>query len=404
MSSEGEGARRILLGVCGGVAAFKSVLLLRRLQDAGFEVRVVMTDSATRFVGEATMHALSGHKVYRQVWHLEQSSSGELHVDLTAWADAIVIYPATANFAGGLSAGLADDLLKLCVSCFDGPVLICPAMHSRMANHPLHEASLQRLTAAGLSVLPCESGRLASGEVGAGRLPEPEVALEAITALLTAQDLAGRRLVVSAGPTREALDPVRFLSNHSTGRMGYALARIAARRGAEVTLVSGPTDLQVPPGVACVQVEDAAAMAAAVREHAAGADALVMAAAVADFRPAARAEHKLTKGAHAAGLQVQLQATEDILASITGEGRPQVVVGFAMETRDLLERARGKLEAKGLDLIVANDLGVPGAGFARDTNVVTLLHADGRNESLPLMSKDAVSAKVLDRVALLLSS
>jgi phosphopantothenoylcysteine decarboxylase/phosphopantothenate--cysteine ligase len=404
MSSKAERPRRILLGVCGGVAAFKSVLLLRRLQDAGFEVRVVMTDSATRFVGEATMHALSGHRVYRQVWRLEHSSSGELHVDLTAWADAIVIYPATANFAGGLSAGLADDLLKLCVSCFDGPVLVCPAMHSRMASHPLHEASLVRLTAAGLSVLPCESGRLASGEMGEGRLPEPEVALEAITALLTPQDLAGRRVVVSAGPTREALDPVRFLSNHSTGRMGYALARVAARRGADVTLVSGPTQLQPPLGVTCVQVEDAAAMAQAVRHSAEGADALVMAAAVADFRPAAHSEHKLAKGEGGGGMELQLERTQDILASITGQGRPRVVVGFAMETRDLLERARGKLEAKGLDLVVANDLSEPGAGFAGDTNVVTLLHADGRSESLPLMSKDEVSAHVLDRIALLLSS
>jgi len=397
-------SRRILLGVCGGVAAFKAALLLRRLQDAGFEVRVVMTDAATRFVGEPTMHALSGHRVYRQLWQFEGSTSGELHVDLSNWADAMVIYPATANFVGSVAAGLADDLLKLCVACFDGPVLLCPAMHSRMAGHPLHQDALERVRSAGLAVLPCEHGRLASGEVGMGRLPEPEQALEALQALLCPDDLGGRNLVISAGPTREALDPVRFLSNHSTGRMGYALAKVALRRGALVTLVTGPTSLEAPQGACVIPVQSAAEMAEAVKSAANGADALIMAAAVADFRPADPAAEKLKKARAGEAPQLPLESTEDILAGVSAGARPEVLVGFAMETEDLVARARAKLENKGLDLIVANDLGEPGAGFAVESNVVTLLHAGGRTEALPLMSKEEVAAEVLNRVAALLST
>jgi len=403
MPSEGHARRRILLGVCGGVAAFKSALLLRRMQDAGFEVRVVMTEAATRFIGEATMHALSGHRVYRQLWQAPHFSSGELHVDLSGWADAIVIYPATANFVGGVSAGLADDLLKLCVACFEGPVLVCPAMHSRMAGHPLHVEALGRLAAAGLAVLPCESGRLASGEDGPGRLPEPERAVEALLGLLSADDLGGRRLVVSAGPTREALDPVRFLSNHSTGRMGYALARVAVQRGAQVILVSGPTELEVPQGVTCHRVQSAAEMADAVKSSAADADVLIMAAAVADYRPAVIAQQKLKKDSGDAAPSLALEGTEDILSSVAAGDRPRVLVGFAMESEDLMAGARSKLEKKGLDLVVANDLREPGAGFAVDTNVVTLLHADGRTEVLPMMTKDEVAGEVLDRVVALLN-
>jgi phosphopantothenoylcysteine decarboxylase/phosphopantothenate--cysteine ligase len=402
MSSDvGRPAQRVLLGVCGGIAAFKSVLLIRRLQDAGFEVRVVMTESATRFVGEATLHAISGHPVYRRLWDFQQSSGGELHVELGAWADAMVIYPATANFVGGVAAGLADDLLKLSVLCFDGPVLLCPAMHTKMATHPLHSSALERLRESGLHVLPCESGRLASGEDGPGRLAEPEVAVEAVLSMLSVADLAGRRLVISAGPTQEAIDPVRYVTNHSSGRMGYALARIALRRGAAVTLVSGPTALDAPKGGDLVSVVSAAEMQAAVSDALPGADALVMAAAVADFRPTNPAAEKRKKGG--IGMErIELERTNDILGSLSAEARPPVVVGFAMETKDLVANARRKVEDKGLDLIVANDLRESGAGFQVDTNVVTILGADGSCEKLPIMSKDEVAGAVLDRLASLL--
>ena len=403
MPSEGSPRPlRVVLGVCGGIAAFKSVLLVRRLQDAGFEVRVVMTDAATRFIGEATLHAISGHPVLRQVWALEHSQGGELHVDLGAWADAMVIYPATANFVGGVAAGLADDLLKLCVCCFAGPVLVCPAMHSRMSGHPLHQRSLDLLRDAGIHVLCGERGRLANGEVGAGRLAEPESAVEAVWTMLSAQDLVGRRLVISAGPTREAIDPVRFISNYSSGRMGYALARVALRRGAKVTLVSGPTSLKPPAGAELIAVNSAVDMAAAVTDALPRADVLIMAAAVADFRPSTAAVHKLNKKCFGQSGSIDIEPTDDILGSLTADTRPPVVVGFAMETENLLDNAREKLERKSLDLIVANDLHQPGAGFEVDTNIVTVVASGGSYEELPMMTKDEVAMSVLDRVVALL--
>ncbi len=387
---------KILLGVTGGVAAFKAVLLLRRLQEAGAEVEVVMTESATRFVGEATFHALSGRPVNRSGWDLSGTRTGERHVELSAWADAMIVYPATAHSVGALAAGLCDDLLQLTAFSMRGPVLLCPAMHHRMAGRPQFRASVATLEASGVHVLPAVTGRLANGEIGDGRLPEPDEALEALLRLLTPPDLAGRHVVVTAGPTREAVDPVRFLSNPSTGKMGFAVARRAARRGARVTLITGPTSLPAPP-VEVVEVTTAAEMHDAVHAHRA-ADVLVMAAAVADFRPRGRAAHKLKKPADGSAPPIELERTTDILASLAGGPRPTVVVGFAMETEDLVPRARAKLERKGLDLIVANDLGVEGAGFGTDTNVVVLLDADGRRTDLPRAPKDTVADAVLDRV------
>ncbi len=391
----------MLLGVTGGIAAFKSVLLLRRLQDAGCEVRVVQSKAATRFVGEATFHALSGHPVYRSVWDLQRSEGGELHVELSRWADAIVVYPATSHFVGGLAAGLCDDLLGLTIQCFEGPVLVCPAMHHRMANNPLHMQARDRLVAAGVHILPPVEGRLASGEFGSGRLPEPDEALAALQALLGPQDLGNRSVLVSAGPTREALDPVRFLSNGSTGRMGFALAAAAARRGAAVTLVSGPCSLATPAGVERVDVVSAQEMAEAIDDRFADSDAVIMAAAVADYRPAHCADHKLKKQEGMEG--IPLEPTPDILAGLGQRKKHQILIGFAMETKDLLAGARAKLEAKNLDLIAANNLAVDGAGFGGKTNVVTLLDRTGNKEELPLQSKDAVAERILDRLAALLS-
>jgi phosphopantothenoylcysteine decarboxylase/phosphopantothenate--cysteine ligase len=288
----------------------------------------------------------------------------------------------------------------LTTACFAGPVVICPAMHTRMVTNPLQVKATAALREVGYTIVPPVEGMLANGEVGPGRLPEPEAALEALLRAMGPQDLAGRRIVVSAGPTREALDPVRFLSNPSTGKMGYAVARVAARRGAEVTLVTGPVDLPCPPGLERVPVTTAAEMAGAVRAAAKHAHVVVMAAAVADYRPATSSGQKMAKGA--GPLTVELERTEDILAGLAADAQERILVGFAMETGDLLAKARAKLQRKDLDLLVANDLTVPGAGFAVDTNVVTILHRDGRTEELPRQGKDQVAGELLDRIAALL--
>ena len=387
---------RILLGVTGGVAAFKGVLLLRELQRAGHQVRVVLTRSATRFVGAPTFHALCGEAPFVDGWDMSRTQGGELHIDLADWADALVVYPATYNTVGRVAAGLADDLLSLVFVAFSGPRLLCPAMHHAMAGQALHAGALDALRAAGVRVLEPEVGVLASGEVGLGRLPEPSVAAEAVEALLCPQDLEGCRMMVTAGPTREPVDAVRFLSNPSTGRMGYAVARVAARRGADVTLISGPVSLEAPPGVRLVRVGSAAEMAKAVRAAFADVDVVVMAAAVADSTPATTTARKLKKAELPDSLP--LRATEDILEGLGRARAGQFLVGFAMETGDLVANAQGKLERKNLDLLVANDLGVPGAGFATATNVVTLLAPGRPPEPLALMSKEAVASILLDRV------
>ncbi|HCP44996.1 MAG TPA: bifunctional phosphopantothenoylcysteine decarboxylase/phosphopantothenate--cysteine ligase CoaBC [Deltaproteobacteria bacterium] len=401
-SSHSRGPR-LLLGVTGGVAAFKAVLLLRALQEEGVEVRVAMTDSATKFVGEATFQALTGQPVYRDIWDLDRSEGGELHVDLSAWADAIVVYPATLDFLVRASSGRANDLLALSVSCFDGPVLLCPAMHHRMAAQAAYEDALRRLRESGVSVLPPVSGRLASGEIGEGRLPEPADALLAIKDLLRPPDLVGRTVLVTAGPTREHLDPVRFLSNPSTGKMGYAVARAAARRGARVLVVSGPTALSPPAGVECCAVTTAAEMHTEVEARFDQADVVVMAAAVADFRPVATADHKLKKGSGNELSSVRMEPTTDILASLGQRKGHRVLVGFAMETEKLLDGAQSKLERKNLDLIVANNLTTEGAGFGVNTNVVTLLARHGEPVELPRLSKDRVAHEIIDRIVPLLA-
>lgn len=395
--------RRVVLGVSGGVAAFKAVTLLRLLQKRGIRVRVVLTPAATRFVGVPTFRALSQEPVATDLWDLDQSKGGELHVEWGEWADATVLYPATADSLGRLAAGRAQDLLALCLLCSRGPVVLCPAMHHRMFLHPLVARTLRTLRGAGMRVLDPTVGPLASGEVGAGRLVEPEVALEGVLAALSPQDLRGRRVVVSSGPTREHLDPVRFLSNPSTGRMGHAIAQVAARRGAEVVLVAGPVSLPAPPFVKTVEVVDAAEMALAVEHAAEGADAVIMAAAVADFTPHQRAAHKVKKDG--APVAVELRPTRDILLSLSdrrAEGARPVLVGFAMETESLLRHAQEKLRRKRLDLLVANHLLEPGAGFAVETNVVTLLRPGRPPAELPKLDKEAVAARILDVVAELL--
>ncbi len=391
----------VVVGVSGGIAAYRSCELVRLLVKDGARVQVVLTEYAARLVGPLTFQALSGRPV-------EVGQGGALgeagmdHIDLGREAAALVIAPATANTLAKLACGLADNLLTTTVLASRAPVVLAPAMNTRMWENPLTRANLARLLALPRfrAVGPGE-GALACGEEGAGRMAEPADILEAVRAAVSPQDLAGRRVLVSAGPTREPLDPVRYLSNRSSGRMGHALARVAARRGAEVVLVCGPTALPPPPGVRLVPVLTAADMARAVRAEAGRADALLMAAAVADFTPRRPAAGKLKKARGAPALE--LVPTEDILASLAARrGRPRVRVGFAAETGDPLPAAREKLRRKRLDLVVANDVSQPDAGFDVDTNRVQLVDA-ARAEALPLASKEEVAARVLDRVAALLA-
>jgi phosphopantothenoylcysteine decarboxylase/phosphopantothenate--cysteine ligase len=387
--------RRVVLGVSGGIAAYKAVEVCRRLVDAGVHVSPVLTAEAQRFVGEVTFSALASEPARTSLWE------GTIpHTDLGQRADLVVVAPATAHLLARYAAGMADDLLTATLLATRAPVVVCPAMHTEMWEHPAVRDNLSVLRGRGVVVVPPEEGRLAGGDVGAGRLAEPAtIAARVLELLAGGGDLAGVTVAVSAGGTREPLDPVRYLTNRSSGKQGHALAEAAARRGASVTLVTASA-LPVPPGVAGVRVETAAEMEAAMAEAAAGADVVVMAAAVADFRPKVQADRKLHDLP-----ELVLEPTPDILAGLVARRRPgQVLVGFAAETDDVLARGRGKLRRKGVDLLVVNDVTAPGAGFDHDTNAVTVLDAAGGAAEVPLTSKAAVADAVLDRVAALLAA
>ena len=391
---------KVLLGVTGSIGAYKAVLLLRRMMERELEVKVVMTEAATKMVALPTFHALSGHPVITDMWDLELTSKGEIHIELTDWADVLVVYPCTADFMACVAAGRSADPLELAALASRGPVILFPAMHHRMLSNPATRNNIRMLRERGTHVIEPEVGRLASGDIGAGRLPEPETAMESILAALSPQNLEGKTLLVTAGPTREKLDAVRFLSNPSSGRMGYAVARVARRRGARVLLVSGPSRFDPPPGVEMTRVESAAEMATTVQDRFDEADALVMAAAVSDFRPTTPNEGKISK--HDAELAVELEHTQDILAGLGQRKGNRVLVGFAMETQDLVARAKAKLAAKNLDMVVANDLTRDGAGFGHPTNVVVFVTPDGAAKELPLLSKESVAGHILDRIVTML--
>ncbi|HMD47180.1 MAG TPA: bifunctional phosphopantothenoylcysteine decarboxylase/phosphopantothenate--cysteine ligase CoaBC [Acidimicrobiales bacterium] len=385
----------VVLGVCGGIAAYKSVEICRRLVDAGVHVVPVLTDDATRFVGEVTFSALASEPAQRTLW---REDSPIPHTALGQRADLVVVAPATAHLLARYAAGLADDLLTATLLATRAPVMVCPAMHTEMWEHPSVQENLATLVGRGVVVVGPDSGRLAGGDAGPGRLVEPEVIAAAALDLLGGRprDLAGRRVVVSAGGTREAIDPVRFLSNRSSGKQGHALAAAAVARGATVTLVSSAL-LAPPAGADLVAVESAADMEAAVLSAAGTADVVVMAAAVADFRPKVRAPSKLTKDDGVP--EIVLEPTPDILAALAARRTPgQVLVGFAAETDDPVERGRRKLERKGVDLLVVNDVSAPGTGFDHDTNAVTILGADGTTVEVALTSKRSVADAVFDSV------
>ena len=395
-----DGAR-VVLGVTGGIASYKTVWLARLLTQAGAEVDVVLSRSAREFVGSITFEAVTARAV-----HTALVADGHAldHIKLAKAARLVVVAPATADFIARAANGHADDLLNAILLASAAPVLIAPAMNDVMWSHRQVQANVARLLELGYHVLTPDTGPLASPTEGAGpgRMPEPETLLAHIGRLLEPEGkLRGKQVLVTAGPTREPVDPVRFLSNRSSGKMGVAIAAAAWRRGATVTLVAGPMDTTAPTGVSVVRVETTAQMADAVRAGLATADALVMAAAPADFAPTSPAEHKLKKST--APRSLALMPTPDILTATRSARRAgAVIVGFALETEMLLQHAGEKLAAKELDLVVANDATEPGAGFGSDTNRVTLIGRDGTTEALPLQSKAAVADAVLDRVEALL--
>lgn len=385
----------------GGIAAYKAPDLVRALSTAGADVRVILTRAAEEFVTPLTLQTLSGHPVARALFDLtEESEIG--HIRLADTADAIVIAPATANVIAKLAVGMADDLLSTVALATRAPILICPSMNVHMYEHATVQGNLTTLRAAGHTVLEPASGFLACGYTGVGRLADAETIVEELQVSLTTKDLQDVRIVVSAGPTWEALDPVRHLANRSSGKMGYALARMARRRGARVTLVSGPTSLPAPRGVDVVQVVSARDMEQSVLRKADAADVVIMAAAVGDFRPVDSARHKIKRGR--ADLELRLVPNPDILAKLGTLTGSRLLIGFAAETRDLVANARRKLQAKGVHLMVANDVTAEGAGFDVDTNVVTLIDRSGRVDRLEQMSKEAVADAILDRVTELRAS
>ena len=393
-------APRVVLGVCGGIAAYKAVEVCRQLVDAGVHVTPVLTEEATRFVGAVTFSALASEPVQTSLW---DEASPIPHTRLGQQADVVVVVPATAHTLARYAAGLSDDLLCATLLATRAPVIVCPAMHTEMWEHASVRENLATLERRGVEIVPPESGRLAGGDSGEGRLADPGVIVARVLERLgraTRRDLHGLRVAVSVGGTREPLDPVRFITNRSSGKQGHALAVAAARRGASVTLVTSSA-LALPPDVASVvtriDVETAADMEHAVGAAAEGADVVVMAAAVADFRPKRAAGAKLSKED---GLpEIVLEPTPDILAGLAARRPPgQVLVGFAAETHDALERGRRKLARKGVDVLVVNDVTAPGTGFDHDTNAVVILDCDGSTQEIPLTSKDAVAHAVLDSV------
>jgi phosphopantothenoylcysteine decarboxylase/phosphopantothenate--cysteine ligase len=388
--------QRVLLGVSGGIAAYKAADLVRRLRDAGAEVRVVMTEGARHFVGATTFQALSGHPVRDSLWDAAAEAAMG-HIELARWATRILVAPASADFLSRLAAGAADDLLTTLCLATDAPIAVAPAMNRLMWANPATVANLATLRARGIAVHGPGEGDQACGEVGAGRMVEPNELVAALAASMLPQRLAGRRIVVSAGPTFEDLDPVRFIGNRSSGRMGFAVAAAAAAMGAKVELVAGPVTLVTPPGVRRTDVRSAAQMREAVLATL-PADAYIGAAAVADYAPAAVQPHKMKKSAGT--LSVELVRTVDILAEVAAHARrPRCVVGFAAETQDLEKYARGKLEAKNLDLIAANDVGRPGCGFDSERNALVVLSREGRTEVIPEAGKPQVAAALLALVA-----
>jgi phosphopantothenoylcysteine decarboxylase/phosphopantothenate--cysteine ligase len=390
--------KTIVVGLSGGIACYKVAELIRLLVRASATVRVMMSAAAQQFITPLSLQTLSGHPVATNLFDLTQESAIG-HIQLADVADVVIIAPATANIIGKIAAAIGDDLLTTVLLATRAPVLLAPSMNVNMYENPLVQTNLNRLQAAGYRIVDPGEGLLACGWEGKGRLAEPEVLLAEVARAATSQDLRGEHVLVTAGPNREPLDPVRFISNRSTGKMGFAVAAAAWRRGAEVCLIAGPTMLPTPHGVRRRDVSTAAEMQEAVAAEFERATILFMAAAVADYRPARVSTEKLKKGSGA--LILDLERTVDILAELAPRKGARVVVGFAAETEDVISNAERKLRDKRLDLVVANDVSGTDRGFAADTNAVTIIDRSGHRDTLPLMSKDAVAERIIDRVVAL---
>ena len=387
--------KKIILGITGGIAAYKSAALTSLLIKSGADVQVIMTEHAREFIAPLTFEALTNRRCLTDTFDRNHEYSTE-HVALAKEADAVLIAPATANVIAKIAHGVADDMLTTTVLACDCPKIIAPAMNTRMYENPATRENMDTLKRYGMTVIEAASGRLACGDVGAGKMPEPELLLEFIIKALQPKDMTGLKVLVTAGPTMEKIDPVRYISNHSSGKMGYAVARAAMMRGAQVTLVTGKTSLTPPVGVRTVQITSAADMAEAVKACSKEQDIIIKAAAVADYRPKNTADEKLKK--KDADLSIELERTEDILGFL-GAHKPegQFLCGFSMETQNMIENSRQKLEKKNLDLIVANNVKEQGAGFGTDTNIVTLL-SEKDTLTLPLLSKEEVADRLLDYI------
>ena len=392
---------KIALGVTGGVAAYKAAELVRRLQQEKLDVQVVMTRGAREFITPLTFAAITGKKVITEMFGAEESGTANVesaieHIAVAQRIDLLLVAPATADILGKFAHGIAEDFLGTLYLATKAPVVVAPAMNVNMWEHPATQANLATLRARGVHVVDPDEGYLACGMTGAGRLAATEaIAQKVFEVLGMRRDLAGKTVLVTAGPTREALDPVRFLTNRSSGKMGYAVAEAAIRRGARVILISGPTDLKIPEAAEWVPVNTAEEMRGAVRDRAPEADIVIMAAAVADYRPSAASASKLKRSE--GRLTLELEATPDILAELGSEQSSRILVGFAAETGDIAVNARAKLSRKGADMIVANDVTQEGAGFDTDTNIVTLFLRDGHDIALPKMAKLDVANRILDR-------
>lgn len=397
-------AKTIGIGVCGGIAAYKIADLVSKLKKSGYEVIVMMTSAASRFITPLTLATLSGREVLTDLW-TESREWKVQHVGVAEQLDLLVIAPATANFIGKMAHGLGDDLLSTVVLANTAPVLVVPSMNTNMFENPIVQDNIQALRRRGYYFMDPDSGMLACGVSGNGRLPEVDDIFAQIIAMLESKrDLGGRKALINAGSTCEDIDPVRFISNRSTGKMGYSLAKAAVARGAEVILVSGPTQLEAPTGVQFISVRSAREMCAAMLQHQPECDIIIGAAAVGDFRPAATAEQKIKKSEDGSGrMALEMVQNPDILKELGKNKEPGcIMVGFAAETERLLENALTKLAAKNLDLIVANDVTMEGAGFACDTNICTIISNDADIRHLSKISKTEVADAILDRIVELL--
>ncbi len=396
--------KKIAVGVCGGIAAYKSCELVRELRRSGAAVRVGMTQAAQEFVTPLTLATLSEHPVTTSLFQGNEAQ-GTIHLDLARWCDILVVCPATANVLAKSVTGLADDFLSTAILATEAPVVFCPAMNSAMWRKPVVQNNVLQLQEAGYHFVDPEWGKLATSAEGEGwgRLADISRIVQCIKHLVLATDAwAGKKVLVTAGPTREAIDPVRFITNHSTGKMGFALAEAAKLRGADVTLIAGPNKLDKIDGLKYIEIESVADLQKAVEQAYAGTDILLMAAAVADYHPKSPAKNKLKKGA--AESVIALSKAPDILADL-GQRKDQCIhVGFALETENEIENAQKKLAEKNLDLVVLNNPKEPGAAFAGDTNVVTILTRDGKTEKLPMLSKAETAERILDRVDRLMAS